>query len=384
LEYLGITIPLINTIFGLLGLYILIHSNKKTWTITGFLIGIFWFWWIALSFRDYGFAWAIPIGVVIIALIYALIFWLLAYISQLLSKKIDIPQPFINIIMIFAISYIHPFGFDWLKLEIIFVDSYIGVTPLDFILVLISLSLIKYNRYYILISLFAINPNLSIVSFQDKNIDLITTNISIKDKWNIDLMDKNIEDTFKIIQNSIDNNFSIIILPESIIPKFINKNEYIKDRLKEYSNHISIVIGGLYLDDNGTPRNSTYIFSKDNIEIANKVVLVPFGEANPLPKFLSDIVNKIFYDGAIDYKASKNVYDYTIDNIKYRNAICFEATSERLYENSPKYMIAISNLNWFTPSIQPTLQKLLLKYYHRKYGTIIYHSINGSRSYIVW
>lgn len=384
MEYLGITIPLINTIFGLLGLYILIHSNKKTWTITGFLIGIFWFWWIALSFRDYGFTWAIPIGVVIIALIYALIFWLLAYISQLLSKKIDIPQPFINIIMIFAISYIHPFGFDWLKLEIIFVDSYIGVTPLDFILVLISLSLIKYNRYYILISLFAINPNLSIVSFQDKNIDLITTNISIKDKWNIDLMDKNIEDTFKIIQNSIDNNFSIIILPESIIPKFINKNEYIKDRLKEYSNHISIVIGGLYLDDNGTPRNSTYIFSKDNIEIANKVVLVPFGEVNPLPKFLSDIVNKIFYDGAIDYKASKNVYDYTIDNIKYRNAICFEATSERLYENSPKYMIAISNLNWFTPSIQPTLQKLLLKYYHRKYGTIIYHSINGSRSYIVW
>jgi len=384
LEYLGITIPLINTIFGLLGLYILIHSNKKTWTITGFLIGIFWFWWIALSFRDYGFTWAIPIGVVIIALIYAFIFWLLAYISQLLSKKIDIPQSFINIIMIFAISYIHPFGFDWLKLEIIFVDSYIGVTPLDFILVLISLSLIKYNRYYILISLFAINPNLSIVSFQDKNIDLITTNISIKDKWNIDLMDKNIEDTFKIIQNSIDNNFSIIILPESIIPKFINKNEYIKDRLKEYSNHISIVIGGLYLDDNGTPRNSTYIFTKDNIEIANKVVLVPFGEVNPLPKFLSDIVNRIFYDGAIDYKASKNVYDYTIDNIKYRNAICFEATSERLYENSPKYMIAISNLNWFTPSIQPTLQKLLLKYYHRKYGTIIYHSINGSRSYIVW
>ncbi len=384
MEYLGITIPLINTIFGLLGLYILIHSNKKTWTITGFLIGIFWFWWIALSFRDYGFTWAIPIGVVIIALIYAFIFWLLAYISQLLSKKIDIPQSFINIIMIFAISYIHPFGFDWLKLEIIFVDSYIGVTPLDFILVLISLSLIKYNRYYILISLFAINPNLSIVSFQDKNIDLITTNISIKDKWNIDLMDKNIEDTFKIIQNSIDNNFSIIILPESIIPKFINKNEYIKDRLKEYSNHISIVIGGLYLDDNGTPRNSTYIFTKDNIEIANKVVLVPFGEVNPLPKFLSDIVNRIFYDGAIDYKASKNVYDYTIDNIKYRNAICFEATSERLYENSPKYMIAISNLNWFTPSIQPTLQKLLLKYYHRKYGTIIYHSINGSRSYIVW
>ncbi|MDX1702300.1 MAG: hypothetical protein R3250_16855, partial [Melioribacteraceae bacterium] len=103
----------------------------------------------------------------------------------------------------------------------------------------------------------------------------------------------------------------------------------------------------------------------------------------PLPDFLSDWVNRVFYDGAVDYVASPNVTDYKIDEKIYRNAICFEATSERLYEGEPENMIVLSNNGWFTPSIEPTLQKLLLQYYSKKYGTTIYHSVNMSESYVV-
>jgi apolipoprotein N-acyltransferase len=85
----------------------------------------------------------------------------------------------------------------------------------------------------------------------------------------------------------------------------------------------------------------------------------------------------------VDYKADSNVTDYTIDGRKYRNAICFEATSERLYEGRPEHMIVLSNNGWFTPSIEPTLQKLLLQYYSRKYGTAIYHAVNMAESYII-
>jgi apolipoprotein N-acyltransferase len=46
-------------------------------------------------------------------------------------------------------------------------------------------------------------------------------------------------------------------------------------------------------------------------------------------------------------------------------------------------MIVLSNNGWFTPSIEPTLQKLLLQYYSKKYGTTIYHSVNMSESYVV-
>jgi len=46
-------------------------------------------------------------------------------------------------------------------------------------------------------------------------------------------------------------------------------------------------------------------------------------------------------------------------------------------------MIVLSNNGWFTPSTEPTLQKLLLQYYSKKYGTTIYHSVNMSPSYVV-
>jgi apolipoprotein N-acyltransferase len=119
------------------------------------------------------------------------------------------------------------------------------------------------------------------------------------------------------------------------------------------------------------------------MKIANKVILVPFGENNPLPDWLGKIVNDIFYDGAVDYEASSQITDYAIDDKVYRNAICYEACSEALYKGNPKEMIVLSNNGWFTPSIQPTEQRLLLQYYSRKYGTTIYHSVNKSASYIV-
>jgi len=144
-----------------------------------------------------------------------------------------------------------------------------------------------------------------------------------------------------------------------------------------------MVIGGLYWDKN-TPRNSTYIFHQDQVSVANKVVLVPFGEQNPLPAWLGKLVNRIFYkEGVLDYVASNKIADYKLGDTIYRNAICYEATSEKLYKGEPKHMIVLSNNGWFMPSIEPILQQLLLKYYSKKYGTTIYHSINMSPSYII-
>ena len=184
------------------------------------------------------------------------------------------------------------------------------------------------------------------------------------------------------IDEAITNKKSLIILPESVFPIFLNRDKTLLNALEERAKHISIVVGALYWDGK-TPRNSTYIFTKGSIKVANKVILVPFGEANPLPDFLSDWVNEVFYDNAVDYKADSNVTDYVIDGITYRNAICFEATSEKLYEGHPQQMIVLSNNGWFTPSIEPSLQKLLLQYYNKKYSTTIYHSVNMSESYII-
>ena len=130
--------------------------------------------------------------------------------------------------------------------------------------------------------------------------------------------------------------------------------------------------------------NSTYLIDNTKVQISNKVVLVPFGEAVPLPKLLRDFINNQFYNGAKDYQTAKKPTTFVIKNIKFRNAICYEITTDKIYQDlDTSYIIAISNNAWFVPSIEPTLQSLLLKYYAKKYNVIIYHSTNGSPNQII-
>jgi len=388
LEHWGLSHPLIHTILALSSLFLLLQSDSKVWFWFGMFTGALWFWWIALSLQHYGYAWGIPVGVSLIALGYGIIFWSIAkvasFISSLLSTSSTLLPLILKAIGLLGLSYFHPFGFDWLKPELIFIQSYIGIEKWQYGLVLIAIVLTqgRQNFSYLLLILLAYQPSTHSHVKVDQTIALISTHTSVEDKWNTTLHQTQFKNLFKIIDTAIEENKTLIVLPESVFPTFINHSKQLMDTLKEKAKHISIVTGGLYWDGK-TPRNSTYIFTHGKVTIANKVVLVPFGESNPLPDFLSKWVNDIFYDGAIDYEASANVTDYQIDDKTYRNAICFEATSEKLYIGHPKNMIVLSNNGWFYPSIEPTLQKLLLLYYNKKYGTTIYHSVNMSESYII-
>ena len=388
LNHWGFSHPMLNTILGITALYLLLQEEKKVWFISGAFIGLFWFWWIALSLEHYGMVWAVPIEIAIIMLSYGVLFWLLAWISQKITALLQVSDTLLPLLLkasgLFVLSYIHPFSFDWLKPELMFVESYLGIEKWQYAIILsaIVLSIWKQQFLYLLFILFAYQIHLPTPIKPDDNITLVTTHTSVQDKWNETLHPKQFENLFKQIDQAIEEKKSLIILPESVFPIFLNRSEELISKLEEKAKQISIVTGGLYWDGK-TPRNSTYIFTDNKTSVANKVVLVPFGESNPLPNFLSDWVNNIFYDGAVDYVASPNVVDYKIDEKIYRNAICFEATSEKLYEGEPKNMIVLSNNGWFSPSIEPTLQKLLLQYYSKKYGTTIYHSVNMSESYVV-
>jgi len=403
LEHWGFSYALLNTFLGLLSLYLLLQSNTKTWFITGACIGLFWFWWIVLSLIHYEMLWAVPIEILIIMLSYGFIFGFIAWISERVSKLLSHHHTLVTLILkalgLLVFSYVHPFGFDWLKPELIFVESYLGIQKWQFSVVLfaITLTLWKKQLFYLFLVVFAYQPTHTVdkidptthnlkpvgsIKSTTENIALITTHTKVKDKWNETLHQEQFSAVYTQIDQAIKEKKSLVILPESVFPIFLNRSKKHIDILKEKAKHISIVLGALYWDGE-TPRNSTYIFTDNKIQIASKVVLVPFGESNPLPDFLSDWVNEVFYDGAIDYQASSEVIDYQIDGVTYRNAICFEATSEKLYEGNPTHMIVLSNNGWFNPSTEPTLQKLLLQYYSKKYGTTIYHSVNMSESYML-
>ncbi len=74
--------------------------------------------------------------------------------------------------------------------------------------------------------------------------------------------------------------------------------------------------------------------------------------------------------------------DFEVGGVTFRNAICYEATSEKMYEGQPKYMIAISNNAWFVPSLEPVIQEMIIRHLSKKYGTAVFHSVNKSRTSI--
>jgi len=201
-------------------------------------------------------------------------------------------------------------------------------------------------------------------------------------KWQDSYRGESIDNNFKIIKKAIKGGYDIVVLSESAFALFLNTESYLMQELKNLSQKITIVTGGLYFDGKDS-YNSTYYFQKGEVMIANKVVLVPFGEEIPLPKFISRYINKIIYDGADDYIAAKRPVDVKIADESFRNAICYEATRDELYLNNPKYMIAISNNAWFTPSIEPTLQHLLLRYFSRIHHTTIFHSANMAKTAVI-
>jgi len=398
LDWLGLNSYIINTALGLAMLYLLLLTDKKTWVWTGFFIGILWFWWIGISFKNYEMAWAIPIPILLLGLIYMFIFYITITVAGIVGSVLNVkygqtreavPTMFdlgAKVLILMILSYIHPFGFDWFKPELIFTNSYLGIEKWQFALVLLALALSIYKKQllYLFIILLAY-PYAS--HFQEKAtinplLQLHNTHTNVKDKWDEKLRNNHIDDVLVAVNRAISEKKQIIVFPESVLPLFLNMQPLIMQRLQRDSVNITIVIGALYWE-NEIPRNSTYIFQNGAYTIANKVKLVPFGEENPLPDFMGEWINDLFFDGAPDYVASADFTDYNIAGVTYRNAICFEATSEKLYEGKPKNMIVLSNNGWLTPSIEPTQQKILLQYYSKKYGTTIYHAVNMSDSYAI-
>jgi apolipoprotein N-acyltransferase len=392
MAYFDLSSRPIESASALLFFWFLLRSDTKTWFWSGFFLSLLWFWWILVSFEQYHMLWAIPLGALFIAMVYGGIFWLIARLDKNISKYMSrqigalANAPYIKILGLLLLSYLHPLSFDWFKPELLFVHTYLGVDKWQFAVVLFAILLSQYkkNILFLLLVLFAYSPSHTTVTYQnpDSHITLANTMTTVEDKWNPKLVSSHIKEVLQIINQAVAEKKQIVVLPESVFPFFLNNEPKVLEALLERSKQITIIIGALYLDGK-THRNSTYIIQDGHYTIANKVRLVPFGESNPLPQWASHWVNKIFFDGAIDYIASAEPTDFEIAGTSYRNAICYESTSEVLYRDAPKQMIVTSNNGWFIPSIEPVEQRLLLTFYSRKYGTTIYHSVNMSPSYTI-
>jgi len=376
-EEYGLTNKLLNTLLGLISLAFFLYIPKRSVLLAGFLIGLLWFYWIGYSFEYQGVGFMTPIITLSFGIIYMLFFGVLA-----LTKEV-----YIRALLLFGLSFFEPFDWNWLQIELIFVDSYIGVLKYQLFLVLLSLSLPAYvPKAYkfapLLLLLTTLEYGSTNLQEAPLKIKLVQTDVKQEVKWLASSRNRLLLENLQAIMSARDEGYDVVVLPESVFPIFMNSHPMLQVQLRELSYDISIVAGALFYEGKKN-YNVTYFFENGEMQIAKKMVLVPFGEYIPLPKFARDFVNNTFFSGESDFIHAEEPTNFTIKGVKFRNAICYEATCQELYEGDVKYVIATSNNAWFAPSIEPTLQKLLMKYYARKNGVIIYHSANWSGSGVV-
>lgn len=378
LKYFGIDSKILHTLLALFAFYLLLTLEKNALFYVGFFVGILWFYWVGNSLVYYDVAYLYPLIVVVFALTYGLLFYTIALYDHILFRAL----------ILFLLSYIHPFGFNWFIPELLFIESFFPTSKAHFALILACLFMfIRLNprlKFLAVIPLLCIYQNKGLyIDNPPIAISMPQIHLSQDQKWLKSNLSSTIENNLNLIEDAIEEKKELIILPETAFPLLLNNENFLMTNLLKKSEVIDIIVGALYVE-NSQFYNATYHFSQGNFSIAKKVVLVPFGEKIPLPQFLVDWINATFYNGAQDYQKAEKPTDFIIKGEKFRNAICYEATSEEIYQNlgEVKYMIAISNNAWFTPSIEPTLQDLLLKYYTKKYEVTLFHVVNGSKNKI--
>ena len=376
LFHFGYTPYLLNTLLGLYAFYLLLTQNRKVLFFAGFFIGFLWFYWIGYSFIYYDMAWVVPLNALGFAFIYGFIFWVVSYPSN----------PVWRGVMLFLLSLFEPFDFNWLQPELLFVNSYFGIHKWEYVLILFSLSLFAYfkkNPIFLVFLLPALSFSTPQVQELPLNVTLYQTQLEQSKKWNPFYVPQTVQKNFDAIDLAIKENKELIVLPESAFPLFLNMRPKLIKKLKSRSKKIAIHTGSLFYE-NKQNFNASYYFNDGKVEIAKKMILVPFGEYIPLPSFLARPINEAIFGGAVDYLAASKPTDFDIKGTTFRNAICYEATCHEMYEDKPKFIIATSNNAWFEPSIQPSLQRLLMQFYATKSNTIILHAANSAGGGIIY
>ena len=391
-------LPYLNTIFALFAVASALKIDRKYRFFFGFFVGILWFYWTNLSFRFTPSPYLMWVGIIGVAIGYAIVFYFLLFFNNKIFR----------IATLAAIGLIPILGFDWLVVESLFSFSILRVDKISFIFIMVCVAIClhfwqkmrksnereskKKNRKMAIFALFAL---VFAIDFSDVKVEMpqkifiVEMNIAQGNKWSE--YDSAIARNLRYINEGIEMGANAVILPETAFPMRINQKgrEYLMEQLLDLSHQITIITGaqrgGHTANGTRATFNSVFVFEKGQWQYADKIFLAPFGEYAPVPKVFAEIFKKLFkIDITRGFDKSENAHnDIETENFSFRSAICYEATTRRAFDGDPKLMIAITNSAWFAPSIEPVLQMMLMKYYARIHKTIIMQSANGSKSVII-
>ncbi|MCX2717260.1 apolipoprotein N-acyltransferase [Helicobacter sp. MIT 21-1697] len=375
--------PLLASLLGLLSIASMLFAPKNRRFSIGFFLGVLWFYWVSLGLRYFDMSFLIPLVVIACGIFMGFVFYIGLWCECLMLR----------FAFLLLLSYLTPFGFDWIVPESVFAYSYIGVDKLSFALVILALWLLfKYKSWWKLggVICLILALDFGLVDSQRENLPQFKIKLAqsaVSQDFDYRMREaKSIFDThISDIQKAINEKYDVIILPESAFYVPLDSPYFVYfDTLLEMSHKIIIIAGALreeiHTDGSASYFNSTYKFDKGEVSFYDKVLLVPFGET--LPSFLLPLAHT-FFQGIGGFSAGRDFGYFDIKGIQFKNAICYEGSNRGFYSDYPQYVIVTSNNAWFVPSIEPILQKNLMKYYARLYGSVIFHATNLSPAAII-
>lgn len=379
LAWMHMAHPLVDSIIALVVFYCLLVARQGTLLAAGLSVGILWFYWVGFSFRFVDMSYVVPLVPLAFALVYGALFWVIGFTHHLMLRAL----------LWWLSSYYHPFYFNWFKPELLLVDSYFGVQRWHYAWILVVLVLmIYYKKHKIsyafgLLLLGAVSWNTPPKSLIEERVKVTQTHFDQHTKWKPSHRTHYLAQNFHLINQAILEGKELVILPESTFPLFLNRHPDVLNRLLALSHNIAIIAGALLVEGEAT-FNATYFFNEGQYQVAKKMVLVPFGEYIPLPAWIRNWINDLIFQGGADFHTASAPTDFKLNDKILRNAICYEASTELFYKDNPAFIVATSNNAWFTPSIEPVLQKKLISLFAKRHGTTVLHSVNGSAAEIIY
>ncbi len=146
----------------------------------------------------------------------------------------------------------------------------------------------------------------------------------------------------------------ITILPETITPYVLMRNNELLREIIASSNDKKIIIAGFFTQSKDDIHNSMVVFS-DSIALYNKRKLVPFGEYTPWYDTLIKLSQSLAIPLSNITHGSDEQDEIYVKGLKIIPIICFESTFPNIIESSIRneIIINISNDSWFGESLAP-------------------------------
>ena len=306
---------------------------------------------------------------VFLSIFFGLGFTIYKYINKIYFLIIF--TPFIFLLIEFVIANIF-YGFPWITYSLILSNNLVGFYFLKYFGTYISSYLIIF--IYIL-------PALFIYSYKLKNIknfisvihlpfllvfallffNLNSNNVEQNKKISLEIFqifspinkfDNHLIQT-DIINKIKNSNAEYIIFAENNYPYLISDINSI-DILKHIKDNKKVIIGTTRIDKNKF-YNSFLFLEKDNVQIFDKQILVPFGEFLPFRSYIKFLEN---ISGNVDFTSgNKERIIKSSDQINILPVICYEIifnkVLKKINENEIDILINITNDSWFGNTLGP-------------------------------